>query len=124
MASSPGACRRPRRAVVATRRAALTPRLKCANLVHELLPHLLGFPRPDAVDGVQLRDAGRLQARQLAQRGVVEDDVRRDAALARDAEADGAQAIEEMVADPLPGLGVAPRPFGAAALRHAPLATR
>ena len=39
----------------------------------------------------------------------MEDDVGRDAALARDPQADGAQAIEEIVIDVLPGLGIGPR---------------
>src|SRR5438128_12495939 len=90
-------------------------------LVDERLAELFGLPGADAVDGVQLLDALRLQTGQLAQGGVVEDDVRRDAAFARDAEADGAQPIEEIVIDVLPGLAIGPDPLRAPILRHAPL---
>ena len=48
----------------------------------------------------------RLEPRQLAQRGVVEDDVRRHAALARHLQAQRAQPLEEVAIDAFPAFGL------------------
>ena len=52
----------------------------------------------------------RLQPRHLAQRRVVEDDVRRHAARARDLQPHGAQPLEQLAIDVLPRLGLDARP--------------
>src|SRR4051794_31768045 len=92
-----------------------------ADLLDERLAQLLGLARADAVDGMQIFDARRLDAGQLAQRGVVKDDVGRNAALASDPEADGAETVEQIVIDILPGFGRGARALPAIP-RHAALA--
>src|SRR5215467_14505666 len=83
-----------------------------ADLVDERFTQLLGLAGADAVDRVQVLDTRGFQARQLAKCGVVEDDVRRHAAVAGDPQADGAQAVEEVVIHVLPRLGRRARTFG------------
>src|SRR4051794_26175436 len=82
-----------------------------ADLLDERLAQLLGLARADAVDGMQVFDARRLDAGELAQRGVVKDDVGRNAAVAGDPQADGAEPAEQIGIDILPRFPCSARPL-------------
>src|SRR4051812_14766152 len=86
-----------------------------SDLCDELFAEAGGFACADAVDAAELVHGARLDAGEFAQRRVVEDDVRRDVALAREAQAHGAQAIEQILVG-VAGLGRGPAAIAARTL--------
>ena len=89
-------------------------------LARKASPSSSAFRCADAVDVRSAIRCRRLEPRHLAQRRVVEDDVRRHAARAGDLEAQRAQALEQIAIDALPRLGLDPRPRRRAAVLDRP----
>ena len=79
------------------------------NGVEDGLTKVVGLARADAVDVPQRVGRAGLEARQLAQRRVVEDDVGRHAAVARDAAAGARAALEQVAIDAVPRFGFSAR---------------
>ena len=68
-----------------------------ADFIDEVGAESFGFALADAVDAAELVDRPRLDARELPKGRVVEDDVRRHVARAGEAQADGAQPVEQIL---------------------------
>src|SRR4051812_42075983 len=86
-----------------------------SDLLDERLAEPFRLAGADAVDAAQLLDVPRLQPRELAQRGVVKNDVRRHAAGTRETQPHRAQTVEQIL------IGVGPLARGRTAAFGTPL---
>src|SRR6059036_291897 len=81
----------------------------CSNRVEKPFAEVGGLAFANTVHGAQRGHGRRLETRHFTQRGVVENDIRRQVAFSGDREADRAQGVEQLPVHALPRLGFNPR---------------